>query len=37
MGASAMPKEAACRWYQQPVFWGGLLAVVFVIFNIVLW
>jgi len=37
MGVSALPTAAACRWYQEPIFWGGLVAVVFVAANIVLW
>jgi SSS family solute:Na+ symporter len=37
MGVSALPTAEACRWYQEPLFWGGVVAVVFVAANIVLW
>jgi len=37
MGVSALPTAEAFRWYQEPLFWGGVVAVVFVAANIVLW
>jgi SSS family solute:Na+ symporter len=37
MGASAIPTSEPGRWYQEPIFWGGVIAVVFVVLNIVLW
>jgi SSS family solute:Na+ symporter len=37
MGATALPKAEDSRWYQQPVFWAGAVAVVFVALNIALW
>src|SRR6201996_4389235 len=37
MGATVMPAKEKSRWYQEPVFWGGVVAVVFVILNIALW
>jgi solute:Na+ symporter, SSS family len=37
MGVSAIPTAEKCRWYQQPIFWGGVVASVFVVLNIVLW
>jgi SSS family solute:Na+ symporter len=37
MGASAIPTSEPGRWYQEPIFWGSIIAVVFVILNIVLW
>jgi SSS family solute:Na+ symporter len=37
MGVSALPTAEPCRWYQQPLFWGGVVAAVFVAFNIMLW
>ena len=37
MGASAIPTSEPSRWYQEPLFWGGVIAAVFVVLNIVLW
>jgi solute:Na+ symporter, SSS family len=37
MGVSALPTAEPCRWYQQPLFWGGVVAAVFVALNIMLW
>jgi SSS family solute:Na+ symporter len=37
MGATVMPAKEKGRWYQEPVFWGSVVAVVFVILNIALW
>ncbi len=37
MGASAIPTSEPGRWYQEPIFWGSVIAVVFVVLNIVLW
>jgi solute:Na+ symporter, SSS family len=37
MGVSALPTAEECRWYQEPLFWGGVVAAVFVALNIVLW
>src|SRR5450755_2357155 len=37
MGVSAIPTAEKCRWYQQPIFWGGVVASVFVVLNIALW
>jgi SSS family solute:Na+ symporter len=37
MGVSALPTAEPCRWYQEPIFWGGMVAVVFVVLNIMLW
>jgi solute:Na+ symporter, SSS family len=37
MGVSAIPTAEPCHWYQEPIFWGGLVAAVFVVLNVVLW
>jgi hypothetical protein len=37
MGATVMPAKEKGRWYQEPIFWGSVVAVVFVILNIALW
>jgi hypothetical protein len=37
MGASVLPKAERCHWYQEPIFWGGVVAVVFVVLNIAFW
>ena len=37
MGASAIPTSEPGHWYQEPIFWGGVIAVVFVVLNIALW
>jgi solute:Na+ symporter, SSS family len=37
MGASVLPTEESCCWYQKPIFWGGVIASIFVVLNIVLW
>jgi SSS family solute:Na+ symporter len=37
MGASAIPTGEPCRWYQAPIFWGGVVAAVFVVLNILVW
>ena len=37
MGASAIPTSEPGRWNQEPIFWGGAIAVVFVVVNIALW
>jgi SSS family solute:Na+ symporter len=37
MGASRIPRGEPGRWYQEPIFWGGVIASVFVALNIALW
>jgi hypothetical protein len=32
-----LPAKDKCHWYQEPIFWGGVVAVVFVVLNIALW
>jgi SSS family solute:Na+ symporter len=37
MGATALPSTEEGHWYQQPLFWAGVVAVFFVALNIILW
>jgi SSS family solute:Na+ symporter len=37
MGATTLPAKDKCHWYHEPIFWGGVVAVVFVVLNIALW
>jgi solute:Na+ symporter, SSS family len=37
MGVSPLPASEKCSWYQQPIFWAGVVTVIFVALNIVLW
>jgi SSS family solute:Na+ symporter len=37
MGCTEIPSEGNYPFYQRPLFWAGVVAVVFVIFNIVMW
>jgi solute:Na+ symporter, SSS family len=37
MGVTTLPTKDKCHWYQEPIFWGGVVAVVFVVLNIALW
>jgi SSS family solute:Na+ symporter len=37
MGATVLPPKEKVRWYQEPLFWGGVVASVFVVLNILLW
>jgi SSS family solute:Na+ symporter len=36
-GASRIPEEHDEHWYQRPVVWAGLIAVIFVIVNVIFW
>ena len=36
-GATDIPHEARHAAYQRPVFWAAIVAVVFVILNIIFW
>ncbi len=36
-GETNIPSDAAVPIYQRPVFWAGVVAVVFVILNIIFW
>jgi SSS family solute:Na+ symporter len=37
MGATDIPVSEKCRWYQEPIFWGGVIASLFIIVNVALW
>jgi SSS family solute:Na+ symporter len=36
-GATAIPHEADMPLYQRPIFWAGVVTVVFVILNLLFW
>ena len=36
-GASPLPKEHDDHWYQKPIVWAGVIAVLFIILNIIFW
>ncbi|MFZ0730830.1 MAG: sodium:solute symporter family protein [Candidatus Sulfotelmatobacter sp.] len=36
-GLTPIPKQKHVSWYQSPVFWGVIVAVVFIILQIVFW
>ena len=36
-GATAIPSEGDLLWFQQPIFWAALVAIAFVIVNIIFW
>jgi SSS family solute:Na+ symporter len=36
-GATRLPEEHDDHWYQKPVFWASLIAVIFVGLNIIFW
>ncbi len=36
-GATELPSEAHLPLYQRPIFWAGVVAVVFVILNVLVW
>ncbi len=36
-GASRIPEERDEHWYQRPIVWAGVIAVLFVILNIIFW
>ncbi len=37
MGLTPLPDEGPCPWYQKPVLWATLVAVVLVAVNILFW
>lgn len=37
MGLTPRPKEAACPWYQKPVFWACVVALVLIAVNLIFW
>jgi SSS family solute:Na+ symporter len=36
-GASNVPKEHDDYWYQKPIVWASMIAVVFVVLNVIFW
>jgi SSS family solute:Na+ symporter len=36
-GLTPVPDEGRCPWYQKPVFWAAVVAVVLVAVNIIFW
>lgn len=36
-GASRLPEEHDEHWYQRPIVWASVIAVLFVILNIIFW
>ncbi len=36
-GVSPLPEEHDDYWYQKPIVWAGVIAVLFVILNIIFW
>jgi solute:Na+ symporter, SSS family len=36
-GCTDIPSEGDLALYQRPIFWAGLIAVVFVVINIIFW
>jgi SSS family solute:Na+ symporter len=36
-GASRIPEERDEHWYQRPIVWASVIAVLFVILNIIFW
>jgi SSS family solute:Na+ symporter len=36
-GATKLPEEHDDHWYQKPIVWAGIIAVIFVGLNIVFW
>ena len=37
MGCTDIPSEGQVAFYQRPVFWAGVVGVIFVILNIYFW
>jgi SSS family solute:Na+ symporter len=36
-GATKIPEEHDDHWYQKPIVWAGVIAVIFVALNIIFW
>jgi solute:Na+ symporter, SSS family len=36
-GASVLPKEHDDHWYQRPILWASIVAVIFIFLNIAFW
>ncbi|QNI32681.1 sodium:solute symporter family protein [Alloacidobacterium dinghuense] len=36
-GASKIPEEHDDHWFQKPIIWAGIIAVLFVVLNVIFW
>jgi SSS family solute:Na+ symporter len=36
-GATVLPSEGNLPLYQRPIFWAGVVAVVFIILQVIFW
>jgi solute:Na+ symporter, SSS family len=36
-GCTELPSEGHLHWSQRPIFWAGVVAVVFVVLNVIFW
>jgi solute:Na+ symporter, SSS family len=36
-GATRIPEEHDDHWYQKPIVWAGVIAVLFVVVNVIFW
>jgi SSS family solute:Na+ symporter len=36
-GLTDVPSVGNLPWYQKPIFWAGVVTIVFVILNIIFW
>jgi SSS family solute:Na+ symporter len=36
-GCTELPSEGDLALYQRPIFWAGIVAVVFVVLNVIFW
>jgi solute:Na+ symporter, SSS family len=36
-GATKIPEERDDYWYQKPIVWAGVIAVIFIILNVIFW
>jgi len=36
-GLTPLPDEGPCRWYERPVLWAAIVAVVLVAINVIFW
>jgi SSS family solute:Na+ symporter len=36
-GASKLPEEHDDHWYQKPILWASVIAVLFVVLNVIFW
>ena len=36
-GATKLPEEHDDHWYQRPVIWAAVIAIIFVGLNIIFW